>query len=41
MSGLRQAMRLVRVRVEPHTWEAFRLLAIEGLSGDEAAGNGK
>ncbi len=27
----------VRQRVEPHTWEAFRLLAHEGLSGAEAA----
>jgi RNA polymerase sigma factor (sigma-70 family) len=28
----------VRARVEPKTWEAFRLTAIEGLSGLEAAG---
>ncbi|WP_169974877.1 RNA polymerase sigma factor [Tautonia rosea] len=34
---LDQAMRSVRARVEPHTWEAFRLLALEGLSGQEAA----
>jgi RNA polymerase sigma-70 factor (ECF subfamily) len=27
----------VRLRVEPHTWEAFRLQALEGLSGAEAA----
>jgi RNA polymerase sigma-70 factor (ECF subfamily) len=27
----------VRLRVEPHTWEAFRLTAIEGLSGQAAA----
>jgi RNA polymerase sigma-70 factor (ECF subfamily) len=27
----------VRLRVEPHTWEAFRLLAFDGLSGAEAA----
>ena len=27
----------VRLRVEPHTWEAFRLTALEGLSGAEAA----
>jgi RNA polymerase sigma-70 factor (ECF subfamily) len=27
----------VRLRVEPQTWEAFRLLAYEGLSGAEAA----
>jgi RNA polymerase sigma-70 factor (ECF subfamily) len=28
----------VRQRVQPHTWEAFRLTALEGLSGAEAAG---
>jgi RNA polymerase sigma-70 factor (ECF subfamily) len=27
----------VRERVEPHTWEAFRLTAVEGCSGAEAA----
>lgn len=27
----------VRLRVQPHTWEAFRLTALEGLSGAEAA----
>ncbi len=27
----------VRARVQPHTWEAFRLLAVEGLSGAEVA----
>jgi RNA polymerase sigma-70 factor (ECF subfamily) len=27
----------VRLRVQPHTWDAFVLTAIEGLSGDEAA----
>ncbi len=27
----------VRLRVQPHTWESFRLLAVEGLSGAEAA----
>jgi RNA polymerase sigma-70 factor (ECF subfamily) len=27
----------VRLRVEPHTWEAFRLLAFEGLPGAEVA----
>ncbi len=27
----------VRRRVQPHTWEAFRLLAVEGLSGKDAA----
>jgi len=31
------AMREVEARVQPHTWEAFRLLAIEGRSGVEAA----
>jgi RNA polymerase sigma-70 factor (ECF subfamily) len=34
---MEKAMALVRLRVQPHTWEAFRLLAIEGLSGAEAA----
>src|SRR5262249_1489126 len=34
---LEEAMQRVRQRVEPHTWEAFRLTAIEGLSGAEAA----
>ncbi len=27
----------VRLRLEPKTWEAFRLTAAEGLSGAEAA----
>jgi RNA polymerase sigma-70 factor (ECF subfamily) len=27
----------VRQRVQPHTWDAFRLTAVEGLSGVEAA----
>src|SRR5262249_50291260 len=27
----------VEQRVEPHTWEAFRLTSLEGLSGAEAA----
>jgi RNA polymerase sigma-70 factor (ECF subfamily) len=27
----------VRARVAPHTWEAFRLTALDGLSGAEAA----
>jgi RNA polymerase sigma-70 factor (ECF subfamily) len=35
---LEEAMARVRLRVQPHTWEAFRLLALEGLSGAEAAG---
>jgi RNA polymerase sigma-70 factor (ECF subfamily) len=34
---LDEAMARVRVRVQPHTWEAFRLLAVEGLSGAEAS----
>jgi RNA polymerase sigma-70 factor (ECF subfamily) len=34
---LEEAMVRVRGRVEPHTWEAFRLMAVEGLSGAEAA----
>ncbi len=34
---LDEAMRRVRERVEPQTWEAFRLTAEEGLSGAEAA----
>ena len=35
---LEAAMARVRSRVEPRTWEAFRLTALEGLSGIEAAG---
>jgi RNA polymerase sigma-70 factor (ECF subfamily) len=31
------AVARVRARVEPHTWEAFRLTAQEGLSGADAA----
>jgi RNA polymerase sigma factor (sigma-70 family) len=34
---LEEAERRVRKRVAPHTWEAYRLTAIEGLSGAEAA----
>jgi RNA polymerase sigma factor (sigma-70 family) len=34
---LEAAMARVRLRVEPRTWEAFRLTAMEGLSGSEAA----
>jgi RNA polymerase sigma factor (sigma-70 family) len=34
---LDEAMARVQVRVEPHTWEAFRLTALEGLSGAETA----
>jgi RNA polymerase sigma factor (sigma-70 family) len=31
------AQEVVRRRVEPHTWDAFRLTALEGRSGAEAA----
>lgn len=34
---MEEAMDRVRLRVQRHTWEAFRLLAVEGLSGAEAA----
>jgi RNA polymerase sigma-70 factor (ECF subfamily) len=34
---LERAMQEVKSLVEPHTWEAFRLTAQEGLSGAEAA----
>jgi RNA polymerase sigma factor (sigma-70 family) len=34
---LELAMERVRQRVEPHTWEAFRLTAVERLSGAEVA----
>jgi len=34
---LEQAQARVQERVEPHTWEAFRLTAIDGKSGAEAA----
>jgi RNA polymerase sigma-70 factor (ECF subfamily) len=34
---LDEALARVRLRVQPHTWEAFRLLAVEGLSGAEVA----
>jgi RNA polymerase sigma-70 factor (ECF subfamily) len=34
---LELATNRVRERVQPHTWEAFQLTAIEGLSGAEAA----
>jgi RNA polymerase sigma-70 factor (ECF subfamily) len=33
---LEEAMLRVRLRVAPQTWEAFRLTALEGLSGAEA-----
>jgi RNA polymerase sigma factor (sigma-70 family) len=32
-----EAMARVQERVEPRTWEAFRLMSLEGLSGSEAA----
>jgi RNA polymerase sigma-70 factor (ECF subfamily) len=34
---LDEAHARVRRRVKPHFWEAFRLLALEGCSGSEAA----
>jgi RNA polymerase sigma-70 factor (ECF subfamily) len=34
---LQEAMTRVRLRVAPQTWEAFRLTALEGLSGADAA----
>jgi RNA polymerase sigma-70 factor (ECF subfamily) len=34
---LHEAMNTVQARVEPRTWEAFRLTALDGLSGAEAA----
>jgi len=34
---LEEAMVRVRLRVAPQTWEAFRLTALEGLAGAEAA----
>jgi RNA polymerase sigma-70 factor (ECF subfamily) len=34
---LQAAMDRVRLRVTPRTWEAFRLTALEGLSGAEVA----
>jgi RNA polymerase sigma-70 factor (ECF subfamily) len=35
---LLEAQAKVRARVEPHTWDAFRLTAVDGLSGADAAG---
>lgn len=35
---LAMAMREVEERVLPHTWRAFRLLAIDGVPGEEVAG---
>lgn len=34
---LEAAMGVVRLRVQPHTWEAFRMTALEGRSGNEVA----
>jgi RNA polymerase sigma-70 factor (ECF subfamily) len=34
---LDEAMARVRVRVQPHTWQAFHSLAVEGVSGAETA----
>lgn len=34
---LEEAETRVRARVQPHTWEAFQLLAREGLTGEEVA----
>jgi RNA polymerase sigma-70 factor (ECF subfamily) len=34
---LEEAMVRVRLRVEPRTWDAFRLLALDGRTGAEAA----
>jgi RNA polymerase sigma-70 factor (ECF subfamily) len=37
LERLEVAQTLVRERVEPHTWEAFRLAALEGKSGADVA----
>jgi RNA polymerase sigma-70 factor (ECF subfamily) len=37
LEQLELAQARVRQRVEPHTWEAFRLTALEGKAGAEAA----
>jgi RNA polymerase sigma-70 factor (ECF subfamily) len=34
---LEEAMERIQQRVEPHTWEAFRLTALEGLTGAAVA----
>jgi len=34
---LKEATNLVKLRIEPRTWDAFHLLAVEGLSGTEVA----
>jgi DNA-directed RNA polymerase specialized sigma24 family protein len=35
--SLQQAMERIQARVEPRTWQAFWLLNVDGLSGEEAA----
>lgn len=35
--ALEKAMAAVRERVQPHTWDAFRMQAIDGLSGNDVA----
>lgn len=35
---LEKAMELVRLRVQPHTWQAFSLMALDGLPAAEVAG---
>lgn len=35
--ALEKAMALVRLRVQPRTWDAFRMLAFDGRSGAEVA----
>ncbi len=37
LERLEMAQARVRERIEPHTWEAFRLTALEGKSGADAA----
>jgi RNA polymerase sigma-70 factor (ECF subfamily) len=34
---LDEALARVRLRVQPHTWQAFHLLAVEGRAGADAA----
>ena len=34
---LAEAMRTVKARVQPHTWQAFRLMTQEGFRGQEVA----
>jgi RNA polymerase sigma factor (sigma-70 family) len=38
LERLEVAQMRVRQRIEPHTWEAFRLTALEGKSGADVAG---